>query len=48
MNIPGGKGSGPRPFGVDKATYGDNWDRIFGKKEDQSSQDQNAPKKYYT
>lgn len=29
----GGKGSSPRPFSVDRKTYEDNWDRIFGKKE---------------
>lgn len=28
-----GKGSKPRPFSVDKQTYSDNWDRIFGKKD---------------
>lgn len=28
----GGKGSAPRPFGVDAQTYDTNWDRIFGKK----------------
>ena len=27
-----GKGSSPRPFGVDKKTFDDNWDKIFGKK----------------
>jgi len=25
-----GKGSRPRPYGVDQKTFGDNWDRIFG------------------
>ena len=29
----GGKGSRPRPYGVDKKQFDDNWDRIFGKKE---------------
>lgn len=27
----GGKGSRPRPFSVDRKTFEDNWDRIFGK-----------------
>ena len=27
-----GKGSKPRPFSVDQKTYNDNWDKIFGKK----------------
>jgi len=27
-----GKGSTPRPFSVDRATFDDNWNRIFGKK----------------
>lgn len=26
-----GKGSKPRPFSVDKKTFDDNWERIFGK-----------------
>jgi hypothetical protein len=26
-----GKGSKPRPFSVDKKTFEDNWERIFGK-----------------
>lgn len=26
----GGKGSKPRPFSVDRKTFEDNWDRIFG------------------
>lgn len=28
-----GKGSKPRPFNIDRKTYEDNWDRIFGKKD---------------
>ena len=28
----GGKGSRPRPFGVDQKTFNDNWDQIFKKK----------------
>lgn len=27
-----GKGSRPRPFTVDRKTFEDNWDKIFGKK----------------
>lgn len=26
-----GKGSRPRPFSVDRKTYENNWERIFGK-----------------
>jgi hypothetical protein len=29
----GGKGSKPRPFGVDKETYDENWDKIFKRHE---------------
>ena len=29
----GGKGSNPRPYSVDQKTFGDNWDKIFKKKE---------------
>jgi len=29
-----GKGDTPRPFSVDIATYKNNWERIFAKKED--------------
>lgn len=28
----GGKGSSPRPYSVDRATFDNNWDAIFGKK----------------
>lgn len=28
----GGKGSRPRTMSVDRETYDNNWDRIFGKK----------------
>lgn len=27
-----GKGSRPRPYSVDRKTFENNWDRIFGKK----------------
>lgn len=29
-----GKGDDPRPKDVDEDTFSDNWDRIFGKKEE--------------
>jgi len=29
-----GKGDTPRPFSVDHKTYASNWDRAFGKKDD--------------
>lgn len=32
-----GKGSNPRPFSVDKDTYRNNFDRIFGKKNENSN-----------
>lgn len=28
----GGKGSRPRPYSVDQKTFDNNWDKIFGKK----------------
>ena len=31
-----GKGDSPRPLSVDMSTYVDNWERIFGKKNNQS------------
>lgn len=27
-----GKGSSPRPFSVDQATFASNWDRVFSQK----------------
>ncbi len=30
----GGKGSGRRPLGVPKKQFDDNWDKIFGKEEE--------------
>ena len=30
--LDGGKGSRPRPFSVDKKTFDDNWNTIFGRK----------------
>jgi len=35
----GGKGSKPRPIS-DRKQFEDNWDKIFGKKEDKSPKDQ--------
>jgi len=29
----GGKGSKPRPYSVDQKTFDNNWDKIFGKKD---------------
>jgi hypothetical protein len=37
----GGKGSKPRPFSVDKETFDNNFDKIFGKKEDNTGVTQN-------
>jgi hypothetical protein len=36
-----GKGSKPRPYGVDRKTFDKNWDAIFGKKEKQEKQEKN-------
>lgn len=33
------KGSSPRPFGVSLDTYGDNFDRIFAKPEEEEIED---------
>ena len=38
----GGKGSSPRPFSVDKKTFDNNWDKIFGKKTPQEMDDAKA------
>lgn len=37
----GGKGSKPRPYSVDQKTFDNNWDKIFGKKEDNTGVTQN-------
>ena len=39
-----GKGSKPRPLGVDKATFDSNWDRIFKKPKPQPTKDKNETK----
>lgn len=33
----GGKGSKPRPYSVTQTEFNDNWDRIFGKKNEKVS-----------
>lgn len=33
----GGKGSKPRPFSVDKETFDNNFDKIFGKKKEDNT-----------
>jgi hypothetical protein len=40
----GGKGSKPRPI-VDRQQYSDNWDKIFGKKEEVKEPEKTKPKK---
>lgn len=40
-----GKGDVPRPFSVDKKTYSDNWDRIFGKKKTKKETEKKDKKK---
>jgi len=32
MSSDGGKGSNPRPYSVDRNTFDNNWEAIFGKK----------------
>ena len=45
-----GKGSGPRPFSVSTETFADNWERIFGKKDNKepAKSDQEADTKEET
>jgi hypothetical protein len=38
----GGKGSSPRPFGVDQNTFQSNWEKTFGKKTPQERDDAQA------
>ena len=40
----GGKGSAPRPFAVDLEEFGNNWDRIFSKKQKEEEKKE-EPKK---
>lgn len=40
----GGKGSSPRPFSVPKEQFNSNWDKIFGKKEQKKSEEDNKNK----
>lgn len=35
----GGKGSAPRPFSVPRKEFENNWDKIFGKKEEKDSKE---------
>lgn len=35
----GGKGSTPRPFNVPRKEFENNWDRIFGKKDQKDSKE---------
>jgi hypothetical protein len=37
----GGKGSKPRPYSVDQKTFENNWENIFGKKQDNTGTDKN-------
>lgn len=34
-NVPGGKGSSPRPYSVNREKFAENWDRIFQKKQNE-------------
>jgi len=43
----GGKGSGPRPIKY-REQFEDNWDRIFGKKENRYEEDRQSPSKATT
>ena len=45
-----GKGSKPRPFSVDRKTFEENWEKIFGKKDasdpfDPTNTDTQTPRK---
>ena len=33
-----GKGSAPRPYSVDQATYAKNWDAVFGRKKESEAE----------
>lgn len=39
-----GKGSDRRPMKIDKKTFEDNWDRIFGKKKTKKEPKKDKPK----
>ena len=41
----GGKGSKPRPYSVDKKKFDDNWDKIFGRKNQEKPVDNNKETK---
>ena len=38
----GGKGSRPRPYTVDRKTFENNWDAIFGDKQKKQEQDKDT------
>lgn len=38
-----GKGDSPRPLSVDSETFTNNWERIFGKKQDEICEYSNLP-----
>ena len=40
-----GKGSKPRPYSVDRKTFDNNWDRIFGSKQQQQPAQPNLDEK---
>jgi hypothetical protein len=37
-----GKGSSPRPFSVDRKTFENNWEKIFGKKSKKKTTEKNT------
>lgn len=37
-----GKGSSPRPYSVDRRTFDDNWNRIFGQKKTEGDKQSEA------
>jgi hypothetical protein len=43
----GGKGSSPRPYSVDQKTFSNNWDMIFGKKNQKEIDDDLAEKEEF-
>lgn len=43
-NQPGGKGHEPRPMDIDRKKFEENFERIFGKKEDTQKEHDHAQK----
>ena len=39
-----GKGSNPRPFDIPREEFRNNWDKIFGRKESKTNQDDKEDK----